>query len=110
MSDGVDRAAMLGRPGRRYPELLQLFGGYLHRDWTLLYDSWEEAVDAFATEVPADQREQASAELEALITSGLDEAGLSAVLRDLDCNLDREGRGLTTRRWLEMVAERLRRP
>jgi hypothetical protein len=105
--DELERMPRPPSSGSSLPALLQLFGGYLHRDWSLDYESWEAAVDAFAAEATPEMRATAVAELHRLVDSATPEAVLDGLFRELDVNVSPETRGLTKRQWLASVLARL---
>ncbi len=108
---GIDVDALRGRGDREFPALYQLFGGYFHQDWKLEYSDWPEAVSAFRDEAPPHLREDAVAEIARILAAGLDEQALDRVLYPgLECNFLPGARGLTSRAWLEAVADIISRP
>ncbi|MGI8848155.1 MAG: contact-dependent growth inhibition system immunity protein [Candidatus Dormibacteria bacterium] len=82
------------------PGLFQLLGGYLHRDWTVDYPSWQDAVHAFTAESPPRQHRAALADVDRLLGGAAGEAQIRRVLDEIGLNISLETRGLTAREWL----------
>jgi hypothetical protein len=105
-SDRPETSRVVGR--ERFPELRQLFGGYLFQDWSHLYESAEEAIDDAVARYSDGRLSATLAQLNELRTLGLSEEELDDVLLyDLSCNYNVEADGLTNSQWLEAVAAQL---
>jgi hypothetical protein len=106
-SDRPKTSRVVGR--ERFPDLRQLFGGYLFQDWSHLYESAEEAIDDAVARYSDGRLSAMLAQLNELRTLGLSEEELDDVLvYDLSCNYNVEADGLTNSQWLEAVAAQLR--
>jgi hypothetical protein len=109
MNDTVD--INTGFPGAdtEFPALFQLFGGYFHEDWRSEHAQPAAALAAFKAEAPPEAVREAVAELDRLLTAGLDDGALSRLLDEgFGCNYlpTRDGMNATT--WLEHVLDSLR--
>ncbi len=91
--------------GERYPQLFQLFGGYLNQDWAD-YGTADAAIDAFASEGP-DERPAAAQEVSKLLRDQDDDA-LEQLLGELGTGYDYRADGFSARSWFERIAGRLR--
>ncbi len=88
----------------KYADLMNIFGGQLHNNWTEEYGTWENAIDFYCKWSRSDLLSEISAQLRVIIEAGHDEDTLSRIIND-ECygNIYPPGIGLTYQQWLEMV-------
>ena len=96
------------RLDRRYPEIAQFFGGYLHQDWPEDAGSWEAAVDQFLAGESAEHVRRAVADLERLLDERRNDVELSRALDAFGNAYDPTPDGLSLREWLTRVGVRMR--
>lgn len=87
----------------------QFFGAYFHQDWSLEFDTPDQAVDAFIRqhEVVSDLHDL-SRDIEAFVHERPDDEALAEDLfKELGCEYYPPGNGIPTRRWLLDVAAKL---
>ncbi|MFI6561535.1 contact-dependent growth inhibition system immunity protein [Streptomyces sp. NPDC050534] len=90
----------------RFPELGRLLGGYFHQDFSDFYDSHDEALDEYISEVlPEDQAKTAQeiSELLAMVTSDQELKTATSAL-GLD---NRPPRGMSHRQWLQHIHQKI---
>lgn len=87
-----------------------LLGAYLHQDWQGEFGNADRAVAAIVAGEPLAIRQQAAAELRALLDHDLSEADLERQLNAvLCCEYRPQADGLTVRAWLSALAAHLDR-
>ncbi len=92
---------------RSYPALAQLFGCYLHQDWTVEFDTAADAVAAFLAHATPHTRMAAREEIGRLLAHAETEAKLVAQLEKLGCYYWPAGDGITAREWIGQLAEQI---
>ena len=87
---------------REWPDLTQLLGGYLHQDWDLDAPTPDDALRDAAREGQGDEQVAgAIQQIDALLTSGYDEASLTAIVERMTAGYSPVLDGWKTRDWLE---------
>lgn len=89
------------------PALYQLMGAYLHQDFDLFGKTKMDAVDAYLRDEP-DSAPALVEEIEFVLVTTPDEAGLKHTLDELGCQVLPPEEAGTYRRFLELIAERAR--
>jgi hypothetical protein len=89
------------------PTLDQFFGGYMHQDCYLDYDTVDEAIEAFATGASVEYLESAIEELGKLIELARTVQEPKELLYQLGCQLDPVPAGVTVIEWLQDVEAKL---
>ena len=98
-----------------YPKLKYFFSAYFHQDWKSFYDLRKEdsiyqvVVRDFKTNNPRETIEQASKELDKLLSLDLSETDLGEIIvHQLGANIHAPGTDLTYRQWAQAVLDNLR--
>ncbi len=88
----------------KYADLINMFGGQLHNDWTTEYGTWENAIDDYCERERASWLLELRAQLRVIINAAHDEVTLREIVTgDLYANIYAPGIGLTYQTWLEKV-------
>jgi CdiI immunity protein len=90
----------------QFPNLFQVFGGYLHQDWDIEAASWDEALRLAVAEAP-EQAAAAAGEIEVLLASELDDDQLMKLIERLTTGYSPELGGWAARPWLRRAGELL---
>lgn len=90
----------------RFPELSQLLGAYFHQDFSYFYDSRDQALDEYVSEVPPEERSQAAQEVGELLTMVSSDQELDTATTALGLDL-LPPEGMSLRLWLELIRDRV---
>ncbi|MFI6440002.1 contact-dependent growth inhibition system immunity protein [Streptomyces sp. NPDC050759] len=93
----------------RFPALSQLLGAYFHQDFSSFYDSREEALDEYVSEVLPEDRAQAAQEIIELLTMVSSDQELDTAATALGLDLLPPD-GMSLRQWLELIRHRIAAP
>jgi hypothetical protein len=109
MNHTIDIEATITGADSEFPALFQLFGGYFHEDWRDEHAQPAAALAAFKAEAPPEAVREAVAELDRLLTAGLDDAALARLLQEgFACNYVPSRDGVSPTTWLQHVVDALR--
>ncbi|HVM17614.1 MAG TPA: contact-dependent growth inhibition system immunity protein [Gaiellaceae bacterium] len=84
----------------QFPNLFQVFGGYLHQDFDLEFASPDEALLAAAAGQGSEQVGDAVREIDSLLESDLDDSQLHAIVERLTAGYAPELDAWEARAWL----------
>lgn len=90
----------------KYQILKQLFGGYLHQDWSTEFSAAIDAIKAFKQREPKDIVRKACNELNEIIPLIITMRDPERFLHEiLWCEYDPRADGLTVAQWLQQVRD-----
>lgn len=92
-----------------HPSLELLLTGYFHQDWELDASSPAEVIEHFARREPPAAVDAAIASIDQILRRRDSEMLAEAILRDLYCQIDPKGFGLSARAWLQDLRVHLQR-
>jgi hypothetical protein len=99
----------LETPERPYPNLRQLLGCYFHEGWRTDGETADEVLARAVRETVPSDRAAARGELDTLLAASIDDVELGRILlSDVGVVYDPAFDGLTERKWLQTVQEKLR--
>jgi hypothetical protein len=90
----------------RFPNLGQLFGAYLNQDCPDFYDSWEEAVDDYRSELIEDEVRRSVNEITELLTIVPSEEQLNLATKAIGLEI-LPPTGKSLKQWLEIMRARI---
>jgi hypothetical protein len=87
-----------------FPNLWDLFAGYLHQDWRIEYATVDDAIRSFVAEASPKTLEEARAELRTLLNRRFDDERLAKLLtKGLGSAYDPRVDGTSPSEWLVRV-------
>ncbi|WP_335945310.1 contact-dependent growth inhibition system immunity protein [Pseudomonas sp. G166] len=91
-----------------FPELHDFLGSYFHQDWTVEYETAEQALDAFLTASDSEELRAVEKELNVLLSKKKNELELREyLLRELSCYYSYWNAWGTGEAWLLHIVNRL---
>lgn len=88
--------------------LIQMLGGYLHQDWTLQFESEEEAIQAMLNDSEAVRIAEGMRGIDELISGQYSEEEVEDfVYGRIGCYFDPQSIGLSYLSWLRRVREKM---
>ncbi|MFG2788761.1 contact-dependent growth inhibition system immunity protein [Streptomyces sp. NPDC048419] len=90
----------------RFPELGQLLGGYFHQDFSDFYDSHDEALDEYISEVLPEDQAKAAQEIRELLAMVTSDQELKTATAALGLSYS-PPRGMSHRQWLQHIRQRI---
>lgn len=88
----------------RFPELSQFLGAYFHRDFSYVYDSYDEALEEYVSASAPEELTQAVRELGELLTMVSSDEELDTATTALGLDL-LPPQGISLRQWLETIRQ-----
>ncbi|EPD54750.1 contact-dependent growth inhibition system immunity protein [Streptomyces sp. HGB0020] len=90
----------------RFPGLGQLLGAYFHQHFLSFYDSYDDALDDYVSEVLPEDKVQVAQDIDELLAMVPSEQELDSVTSILGLGY-RPPQGMTHRQWLQQIRQRL---
>jgi CdiI immunity protein len=103
----MSRQEILDDPSSAFPQLHQFVAGYLHEDWVVDHERWQDAADEFIAESPRSVVLDCAAELRDLLAAGFSDAELATVVDRLGGSVDPDALQLRSDEWLQAVLRHL---